>query len=68
MLQVQAGSSLFSRAVGSQNTEERACSELGVPVRVQPTTRLEQCWEPSLCLCQGVWRWLCLSMCPRMQR
>lgn len=33
--------SLFSRTVGPQNAEERACRELGVPARVQPTMRLE---------------------------
>lgn len=41
MLQVQVGSLLFSRTLRLQNAEERACSELGVPVRVQPTMRLE---------------------------
>lgn len=66
MLQVQAESLLFSRTVGPQNAEERACSELGVPVRAQPTLRLEQCWEPFLSACPmgcggGC---LCPSTCP----
>lgn len=41
MLQVQMGSLLFSRTLGPQNAEERACSELGVPIRVQLTMKLE---------------------------
>lgn len=41
MLQVQVGSLLFSRTLRPQNAEERACSELGITVRVQPMTRLQ---------------------------
>lgn len=57
--------SLFSRTVGPQNAEERACRELGVPVRVQPTMRLEAVLGTlSLCPMGCGGGCLCPSMCP----